>query len=139
MNKVELTGRLTRDPELRYMQNEKNTAIANFSIAVGRKFKDSSGNYGADFPNIVAIGKNAEFIEKYFKKGNKIEIVGHIQTGSYTNKDGIKVFTTEVAVDEVDFAENKGNNSSNQQSASQPNSDGFMNIPDGLDDKLPFN
>lgn len=135
MNKVVLVGRLTRDPEIRYANNEKNTCTARFSLAINRKFK-TNGQYEADFPNCVAMGKTAEFVEKYFHKGDMIALDGHIQTGSYTNKDGNKVYTTDVFAENVEFAQSKSDsiNSNN----SKPSSDGFMNIPDGIESELPF-
>lgn len=143
MNKVELVGRLTRDPEVRYTQGENASAIARFSVAVNRRFKNNEGNYEADFINCVAFGKAAEFIEKYFKKGMAIGITGRIQTGSYTNKDGVKVYTTDVVVEESEFVESKNGGASATSSTSSNNStssgDGFMNIPDGIDEELPFN
>ena len=144
MNKVILVGRLTRDPEVRY-GSANNTAVARFTLAVDRRFKrDSEPN--ADFINCVAMGKSAEFIEKYFQKGIKVSICGHIQTGSYTNKDGQKVYTTDVFVEEQEFAEsrNASQQNNNVQANHSPygampnNSDGFMHIPDELDDELPF-
>ena len=108
MNKVQLVGRLTRDPEIRYSQGENATATARFSVAVNRRFKNAEGNYDADFINCVAFGKSAEFVEKYFKKGMAIGLTGRIQTGSYTNKDGQKVYTTDVVVEETEFVESKG-------------------------------
>lgn len=143
MNKTQLVGRLTRDPEVRYSQGENASAIARFSIAINRRFKNAEGNYEADFINCVAFGKSGEFIEKYFKKGMAIGVTGRIQTGSYTNKDGVKVYTTDVVVEEVEFVESK--NASNTSDISAPASSnvttgGFMNIPDGIDDdSLPFN
>ena len=131
MNKVVLVGRLTKDPEVRYAQNDNSTAIARFTVACDRKIKDS----GADFISCVAFGKTAEFLEKYFFKGSKIGLTGHIQTGNFTNKDGQKVYTTDVIVDEVEFVESKSA-TSNEVTTSN---DGFMNIPDGLDEDLPFN
>ena len=107
MNKVEVVGRLTRDPEVRYSTGENATCIARFSVAVNRRFKNSDGNYDADFINCIAFGKSGEFIEKYFKKGMAIGISGRIQTGSYTNKDGIKIYTTDVVVEESEFVESK--------------------------------
>lgn len=140
MNKVILMGRLTRDPEVRYSQGEKSTAIAKFSLAVNRKFKNSDGNYDADFPNCTAMGKTAEFIEKYFKKGMLMAVVGRIQTGSYTNKDGVKVYTTDVFIEECEFAESKATSQQNNgvSQPQRPSSDGFMSIPDGIEDELPF-
>lgn len=143
MNKVELVGRLTRDPEVRYTTGENASAIARFSVAVNRRFKNAEGNYDADFINCVAFGKTAEFIEKYFRKGMAIGLTGRIQTGSYTNKDGQKVYTTDVVVEETEFVESKSSNSaSDNTSTSRPtpsSNDGFMNIPDGIDEELPFN
>lgn len=142
MNKVSLVGRLTRDPEVRY--TEGGTSIARFSIAVDRRFK-SEGQPDADFPNIVAFGKTAEFIEKYFGQGNRIGLTGRIQTGSYTNNDGVKVYTTDVVAEEVEFVESKtasgdsGYQQTSRPTPSQAIGDGFMNIPDGLDEELPFN
>ena len=145
MNKVILMGRIVRDPEIRYSQGEKSTAIARYSLAVPRKFK-RDGDQECDFISCVAFGKLGEFAEKYLRKGTKIVIVGRIQTGSYTNKDGQKVYTTDVVVEEQEFAESKNassQNSDNRTSSphgSAPDSDGFMNIPDGIDDsELPFN
>ena len=144
MNKVILMGRLTRDPEVRYSQGESSLAIARYSLAVDRRFK-RPGEQDADFINCVSFGKTAEFAEKYFKQGTKIAVTGRIQTGSYTNKEGQKVYTTEVVVEEQEFAESKGagGESSYQQTSrpapSQAVGDGFMNIPDGLDEELPFN
>lgn len=143
MNKVILVGRFTRDPEIRYSTGESATATARFSLAVNRRFKNAEGNYDADFINCVAFGKTAEFIEKYFNKGMAIGITGRIQTGSYTNKDGQKVYTTDVVVEEAEFVESKGGNgASDNATPSRPtpsNGDGFMNIPDGIDEELPFN
>lgn len=144
MNKVILMGRLTRDPEVRYSQGEKQTAIARYSLAVNRRFK-REGDPEADFINCVAFGKQAEFAEKYLKKGTKMTITGRIQTGSYTNKDGVKVYTTDVIVEEQEFAESKAaaENRAAASPAPQPapqqnQADGFMNIPDGIDEELPF-
>lgn len=136
MNKVILVGRLTRDPEVRYSNGEKPSAIARYSLAVQRKFKNSEGKYEADFINCVAMGKNGEFAEKYLKKGTQILVEGHIQTGSYTNKDGNKVYTTEVMVEAHEFVGSKSDNETNTNN-SQSNND-FMSIPDGIEDDLPF-
>lgn len=154
MNKVVLMGRLTRDPEVRYSQGEKSTAVARFSLAVQRRFK-REGDADADFINCVAFGRQAEFAEKYFRQGMRICISGRIQTGSYTNRDGIKVYTTDVVVEEQDFCESK--NASSQggyadggyqpapaysgrpAAPSAAAGDGFMTIPDGLEEELPFN
>ena len=144
MNKVVLMGRLTRDPEVRYSQGEKATAIARYTLAVDRTFK-RDGEQTADFINCVVFGRSAEFAERYFRQGTKIAISGRIQTGSYTNKDGVKVYTTEVVVEEQEFCESKNaNNSNSQQSnmanaSNQPSSgNDFMSIPEGIEDDLPF-
>lgn len=143
MNKVQLVGRLTRDPEIRYSQGENATATARFSVAVNRRFKNSEGNYDADFINCVAFGKSAEFVEKYFKKGMAIGLTGRIQTGSYTNKDSQKVYTTDVVVEETEFVESKGASNTGNSNVSRPapsaaNNNDFMSIPDGVDEELPF-
>ncbi|BBF44513.1 single-stranded DNA-binding protein [Lachnospiraceae bacterium KM106-2] len=148
MNKVVLMGRLTRDPEVRYSQGESALAIARFTLAVDRRFK-RQGEQDADFINCVAFGKTAEFAEKYLKQGTKIVTSGRIQTGSYTNKEGQKVYTTEVIAEEVEFAESKataanhtmdgGYQQVSRPAPSQAAGDGFMNIPDGIDEELPFN
>lgn len=140
MNKVILMGRLTRDPEVRYSSGENQTAIARYSLAVDRR-RGKNYEQSADFINCVTFGKSAEFAEKYFHKGLKITVAGRIQTGSYTNKDGQKVYTTDVVVEEQEFAESKAA-SGNFAPASNPkpsNGDEFMNIPDGIDEELPFN
>lgn len=136
MNKVILMGRLTRDPEVRYSQGENSTAVARYTVAVDRK---SSKDNEADFIPCVCFGKAAEFVEKYLRKGLKIAITGRLQTGSYTNKDGNRVFTTDVVVEEHEFAESKSSSSNSQTPPPASVSDGFMNIPDGIDDELPFN
>ena len=145
MNKVILMGRLTRDPEVRYSQGENSMAIARFSLAVDRRFK-RPGEPEADFINCVAFGKSAEHAEKYYRQGLKIAVTGRIQTGSYTNKEGQKVYTTDVIVEESEFAESKA--ASGAMGTSSPSArptpsaaagDGFMNIPDGIDEELPFN
>ena len=143
MNKVQLVGRLTRDPEIRYSQGENATARARFSVAVNRRFNNAEGNYDADFINCVAFGKSAEFVETYFKKGMAIGLTGRIQTGSYTNKDGQKVYTTDVVVEETEFVESKGASSADNSNNSRPapsaaNNNDFMSIPDGIDEELPF-
>ena len=138
MNKVIEIGRLTKDPEIRYSQGANTTCIARYTLAVDRKFKQE-GQPTADFLNCIAFGKLGEFAEKYLHKGTKIAVTGRIQTGSYTNKDGQKVYTTDVVVEEQEFAESKA---SNQQSQSndrpQSSPDDFMKIPDGIEDSLPF-
>ena len=146
MNKVELIGRLTHDVEMR--QTPNGVSLARFSIAVTRRFKNSNGEYDADFINCVAFGKTAEFLERFGRKGTKFVLEGRIQTGSYTNKDGQRVYTTDVVAENVEFAESKnasggGDNSgftpSDRPSPSSAAGDGFMNIPDGIDEELPFN
>lgn len=142
MNKVILIGRFVRDPEIRYTPNDK--CCANFSIAVDRKYKQE-GQQDADFPRVIAWGKTAEFIEKYFRQGMKIVIEGRIQTGKYTNKEGQTVYTTDVVAESVEFAESKsaasnGNNSKPAESKPKIDEDGWMSIPDDVDDEgLPFN
>ena len=146
MNKVILMGRLTRDPEVRYSQSAEPVAIARYTLAVDRKFKNE-GERTADFISCIAFGRNAEFAEKYLRKGIKIVATGRIQTGSYTNKEGLKVYTTDVVIEEQEFAESKGSGESNReerdraamQAAGYTDAgDGFMNIPDGIDEELPF-
>ena len=143
MNKVILMGRLTRDPEVRYSQGESATAVARFTLAVDRRFRRDDAS--TDFIGCVAFGRNAEFIEKYFRQGTKALITGRIQTGSYTNRDGQKVYTTDVVVEDQEFAESKNSQSDAgfaPVSRPQPSvaiGDGFMNIPDGIDEELPFN
>ena len=140
MNKVILVGRLTRDPEVRYSQGENATAVARYTVAVDRRFK-RDGEPTADFINCVVFGKSAEFAEKYFRQGLRVAISGRITTGSYTNKDGIKVYTTEVTVEEQEFAESKAESEANKTSNQQTilSRDGFINVPDGVDEELPFN
>lgn len=146
MNKVILMGRITRDAEIRYTQGEKSTAIARFSLAVDRRFKKDNDEQNTDFISCIAFGKIAEFLEKFGRKGTKFVVDGRIQTGSYNNKDGQKVYTTDVVVENIEFAESKnssGSGGSTNQPAPAPSSfsagDGFMNIPDGIDEELPFN
>lgn len=180
MNKAILMGRLTRDPEIRYTQGDNPMCIARYTLAVDRRFNRNAGNDGnnADFIPCVCFGKTAEFVEKYLKKGTKMAVTGRIQTGSYTNRDGVKVYTTEVVVEDQEFAESKnasgngsyggnggynggnsgyngGNNNGGgssrggnyggraeqapaQDTGSSDSLDGFMNIPDGIDEELPF-
>ena len=136
MNKVILTGRLTRDPEVRYSQND--TAVARYTLAVDRITRNTEQS--ADFIRCVAFNKTAEFAETYLRKGIKISVVGHIQTGSYTNRDGQTVYTTDVVVENQEFCESR--NASSAAPSTQPSSDSadrFMNIPDGIDEELPFN
>lgn len=145
MNKAILMGRLTKDPDVRY-QGSNNMAVARYTLAVNRKYK-RDGEPQADFIQCVAFGKIAEFAEKYFKKGNQILVEGHIQTGSYDGKDGKKVYTTDVIVESHEFAQTKSDNFNGATATSQPQpqplpsniGDGFMSIPDGIGDELPFN
>ena len=146
MNKVILMGRLTRDPEVRYSQGEQATAIARYTLAVDRRFRREGDQQTADFIGCVAFGRQGEFAETYLRTGTKIAITGRIQTGSYTNKDGQKVYTTDVVVEEQEFAESKAASEGNggftpadRPSPSVAAGDGFMNIPDGIDEELPFN
>ena len=151
MNKVILMGRLTRDPEVRYSQGERQMAIARYTLAVDRRGRGNAANgeQTADFIQCVAFDRSGEFAEKYFHQGMRVSISGRIQTGSYTNKDGVKVYTTEVIVEEQEFAESRAEAEANRasfqrQSAPSPApsadaGDGFMNIPDGIDEELPFN
>ena len=141
MNKVVLVGRLTRDPEVRYSQGDNATAVARYTLAVDEPT--------ADFIPCVIFGRSAEFAEKYFHQGMRVSISGRIQTGSYTNKDGVKVYTTEVIVEEQEFAESRAEAEANRASFQRQSApslapsadagDGFMNIPDGIDEELPFN
>lgn len=141
MNKVILMGRLTRDPDVRYTQGEEPMAIARFTLAVDRRGK-RDGEASADFPSCVCFRRIAEFIEKYAHQGTKLVVVGRIQTGSYTNRDGQKVYTTDVVVEEAEFAESKAAADRNTQQTPPPSpdtgADGFMNIPDGIEEELPF-
>ena len=153
MNKVVLVGRLTRDPEVRYSQGDSATAVARYTVAVDRRFKRDN-EPTADFIPCVVFGRSAEFAEKYFRQGMRVSVSGRIQTGSYTNKDGVRVYTTEVIVEEQELAESRAESEANRGSfqynnapasqapASAPSmdaGDGFMNIPDGIDEELPFN
>ena len=148
MNKVILMGRLTRDPDVRYSQGDSPMAIARYTLAVDRRFRRDNDQQTADFISCVAFGRNGEFAEKYLHQGTKIVAEGRIQTGSYTNKDGNKDYTTEVVVENQEFAESKASASNNeggfqpqaQSAPTAPAGDGFMNIPDGVEDVgLPFN
>ncbi len=149
MNKVILMGRLTRDPEMRYSSGENQTAIARYTLAVDRRFKRQGDEQTADFIQCVVFNRGAEFAERYFHQGTKIVVEGRIQTGSYTNKDGQRVYTTEVVVENQEFAESKAASQQNgeggyQQAApsrpepTQAAGDGFMNIPDAIEEELPF-
>ena len=156
MNKAILMGRLTRNPDIRYTQGEKPVCIARYTLAVDRRFK-RDGEQEADFISCVAFGRQAEFAEKYLQKGTKVVISGRIQTGSYTNREGARVYTTDIVVEEQDFAESKasaaGNESESKAAAAEseapkqkeetaanqpPLQDGFMTIPEGIEDELPF-
>lgn len=141
MNKVILIGRLTKDPEIRYTEGNEPIAIARYSLAVDRRTRGQDGEKEADFINCVAFRKNAEFAEKYLVKGMKIAITGRIQTGSYKNRDGQKVYTTDVVVEEQEFVESKkSEDRKGKQPAPESTPDGFMSLPDGVDeDGLPFN
>ena len=147
MNKVILIGRLTRDPDVRYSQGEQSTAVARFTLAVDRRFKRDGDQQTADFISCVAFGKTGEFIERYCHQGTKLVVEGRIQTGSYTKQDGMKVYTTDVVAENVEFAESKAaaNNNEGAFQTARPEpisaaGDGFMNIPDGVEDEgLPFN
>ena len=146
MNKVILMGRLTRDPEVRYSQGDSASAFARYTLAVDRRFRREGDQQTADFINCVAFGRSAEFAERYLRQGTKIVATGRIQTGSYTNRDGVKVYTTDVVVEDQEFAESKaasGSSNSSYQASPAPSpsadiGDGFMNIPDGIDEELPF-
>ena len=142
MNKVILMGRLTRDPEVRYSQGENRMAVARHTLAVDRRAR-RDGEQSADFISCVAFGKAGEWAEKWLRKGIKIAITGRIQTGSYTNREGQKVYTTDVVIEEQEFAESRaaseGNSQNQQRQQEQSAGDGFMNIPDGIDEELPFN
>lgn len=142
MNKVVLMGRLTRDPSVRYSQGEHAMAIARYTLAVDRRVRrNNDSDQTADFINCIAFDKAGEFAEKYFRQGMRVLISGRIQTGSYMNKDGVKVYTTDIVVEDQEFADSKGAGENQQQSRPEPSSvgDGFMNIPDGVEDEgLPF-
>ena len=142
MNKAILMGRLTKDPDVRYSPGENAVAVARYTLAVNRRFH-KEGEQEADYINCVAFGKNAEFAEKYLSKGIKIVVSGRIQTGSYTNRDGQKVYTTDIAVEEQEFAESKaygqnGRTVANSGENKEEPDNGFMHIPDGVDEDLPF-
>ena len=149
MNKVILMGRLTRDPEVRWSQGENSMAVARYTLAVDRRMNrnNQNGEQTADFIQCVAFGRSGEFAEKYFRKGMKVLVTGRIQTGSYTNKDGQRVYTTDVVVEDQEFAESKNASQNNGGGGFAPADrpspsdagDGFMNIPDGIDEELPFN
>ncbi len=136
MNKVILMGRLTRDPDVRYTAGDNPTAIGRYTLAVDRRYK-REGEATADFINCVAFGKQGEFAEKYFRQGTKVLVTGRIQTGSYTNRDGVKVYTTDVVVEEQEFAESKKEEKKPQKKIEE-DENGFTNIPEGIDEDLPF-
>lgn len=148
MNKVIMMGRLTRDPEVRYSQGASQTAIGRFSLAVDRRFK-REGEPDADFFNCTTFGKQAEFVEKYLRQGTKVVITGRVQNDNYTNKEGQKVYSVQIIVEEIEFAESKNAAASNagasnyqadsRPSPSQAAGDGFMSIPEGAEEELPFN
>lgn len=140
MNKVILMGNLTRDPDVRYTQGQESLCVARYTLAVDRRPGKSDGQQSADFISCVAFGGKAEFVDKYLRQGTKITICGRIQTGSYTNNEGRKVYTTEIVIEEQEFAESK-RESERQQGTKKGYTDagdGFMNIPDGIDEELPF-
>ena len=144
MNKIIMIGRLTKDPDVRYTQSqgENSSAIARYTLAVDRRYKGRDGQYAADFIPCVAFGKSAEFAQKYLKKGMKMAVSGHLQTGSY-EKDGVKHYTTDVIIEDQEFCESKRDQTASGQQASGSGdwqqADGFMDIPDGIDEELPFN
>ena len=139
MNKVILMGRLTRDPDVRYSAGENSTAVARYTLAVDRRFRRDGDSATADFIGCVAFGRQAEFAEKYLRQGTKIAITGRIQTGSYTNREGQKVYTTDVVVEEQEFAQSRAEQGrENQGAMGTADVDGFQNIPDGIEEELPF-
>ena len=142
MNKVILMGRPTRDPEVRYSQGAEPMAVARYTLAVDRRGRRDENGQNADFISCVAFARNAEFAEKYFRKGTKIAITGRIQMGSYNDREGRKVYTTDVVIEDQEFAESKNSQNGGNQQVPPEQSDagaGFMNIPDGIDEELPFN
>ena len=141
MNKVILMGRLTRDPDVRYSAGENSTAVARYTLAVDRRFRRDGDSATADFIGCVAFGRQAEFAEKYLRQGTKIAITGHKQNGRYTNRDGQKVYTTDVVVEEQEFVESKGASAARppkRKTEPETDDDGFMNIPEGVEDEIPF-
>lgn len=142
MNKVILMGRLTKDPDVRQTQGSNPTTVARYTLAVDRRFKREGDTQTADFIPCIVFGKGAEFTEKYLKKGTKISVAGRIQTGSYTNKDGQRVYTTDIVVEEQEFAESKSSSQQGAQAQTTPASNSneeFVNVPEGIDEELPFN
>lgn len=139
MNKVILVGRLTRDPDMRYSKGENSTAIARFSLAVDRRYK-RDGEPDADFFNCTAFGKQAEFVDRYLKQGMKMVVIGRIQNDNYTNRDGQKVYSVQIMVEELEFAESKNATQTDGSSRPEANdADGFMKMPEGIQEELPFN
>lgn len=138
MNKAILMGNLTRDPEIRYTQGENSMAVANFSLAVNRKYV-RKGEDDCDFFNCTAFRKQAEFIEKYFKQGSRMLLIGRVQNNNYTNKNGEKVYNVQIMVEEVEFGSTKGSSTPSDKNVNKDIDDDFINIPDGVDDGLPFN
>lgn len=139
MNNVILMGRLTRNPDVRVSQGAEPMTIARFTLAVDRKYAKKDSEYKADFISIVVFGKKAEFTEKYLRQGTKVVVEGRIQTGSYTNKDGNNVYTTDVVAEDIEFAESKGASESQEPKQEEgPASDGFIDVPEGIENDLPF-
>lgn len=140
MNKIILLGRLTRNPEVRYSSGENSTAISRFTLAVNRKYVKENDEVKADFFNCTAFGKQGEFVEKYLKQGTKVALSGRVQNDNYTNREGQKVYSVQIIVEEIEFAESKGSSESTQAvEPGQADNNGFMNIPTGLEEELPFN
>lgn len=139
MNKIILLGNLTRDPELRYSQGENALAIVRFSLAVNRKYSKNNQEPQADFFNCTAFGKQAEFVEKYFRQGSRMLLAGHVQNDNYTNNKGEKVYSVQIIAEEIEFAEKKGNTASSAKIPDPSTADDFMSIPDGVDEGFPFN
>ncbi len=152
MNKVFLMGRLTRDPDVRQSQGENPITIARYTLAIDRRKTQNNQDPGADFVSCIAFGRNGDFAEKWLHKGTKIVIEGHIQTGSYTNKDNQKIYTTDVVIDSQEFAESRGGMNEEDKAArdqaaleaagvqmTPEQEQDFMNIPDGIEEELPFN
>lgn len=140
MNKIILLGRLTRNPEVRYSSGENSTAISRFTLAVNRKYVKENDEVKADFFNCTAFGKQGEFVEKYLKQGTKVALSGRVQNDNYTNREGQKVYSVQIIVEEIEFAESKGSSETTQAAEpGQADNNGFMNIPTGLEEELPFN
>ena len=140
MNKIILLGRLTRNPEVRYSSGENSTAISRFTLAVSRRYVKENDEVKADFFNCTAFGKQGEFVEKYLKQGTKVLLTGRVQNDNYTNREGQKVYSVQIVVEEIEFAESKGSSETTQAAEpGQADNNGFMNIPTGLEEELPFN